>query len=104
MNRSRLLLAFLAYLTLDLSNPFVPGAFSFDPGDCVEGVHYGSSSFRRVDAPALAAQTPVARVESSLPSSLRRPAGRRHAVLEWLIDARADTRAASDPPPPGDDH
>lgn len=31
-------LAFLLYVSLDLSNPHMPGAFNFDPEDCVESI------------------------------------------------------------------
>lgn len=36
--RPLLLLAFLVYVAVDLGCPFVPGAFSFDPQQCVDGV------------------------------------------------------------------
>jgi hypothetical protein len=36
--RRCLLLAFFAYVVLDLSCPFVPGAFTFDPADSVDAV------------------------------------------------------------------
>jgi hypothetical protein len=39
MTRRRLFLGFLFYLTLDLSNPFVAGAFNFNPDECVDGIH-----------------------------------------------------------------
>ena len=97
------MLAFLFYFTIDLSNPFVPGAFNFNPDDCVDGIHrMSSSSAQRTDAPELPARVPVVRLEVPLPSHVRLPAGGRHSVLEWLVDSREDTRASGDTP--AEDH
>jgi hypothetical protein len=105
MTRRRLMLAFLVYVTIDLSNPFVPGAFNFDPDECVDGIHRGSSSHQRTDAPALLpARVPVVRLELPPSSPVRPPAGGSYAILEWLVDSREETRASGDPPPPGEDH
>jgi hypothetical protein len=104
MTRRRLMLAFLMYITLDLSSPFVPGAFNFDPDECVEGIHHASSPHQRADASALPARTPVVRLGLPPSSPVRPLAGGRHVVLEWLIDSREDTRASGDPPPLGEDH
>lgn len=104
MTRPRLILAFLMYLTLDLSSPFVPGAFNFDPDECVEGTHRSTSPHQRADASALPARTPVVRLELPPPSPVRPLAGGRHVVLEWFVDSREDTRASGDPTPPGEDH
>jgi hypothetical protein len=38
------------------------------------------------------------------PSPVRPLAGGRHVVLAWFVDLREDTRAAGEPPPPGEDH
>src|SRR5438552_18429115 len=105
MTRRRLMLAFLFYVTLDLTNPFMPGAFNFTPDDCVDGLHrLSSSSAQRTDAPALPARVPMVRLEVPLPSPVRPPAGGRHSVLEWLVDSREDARGSGDPPPPTEDH
>src|SRR4051812_41073582 len=104
MARRRLLLVFLTYLTLDLSTPFVAGAFNFNPDECVEGLHRVSSSHQRADAPVILSRAPVVRVVVSLPSPVRPLARGRHAILEWLADSRADLRASGDPPPPSEDH
>ena len=38
--RGRLtMFAFVVYVALDLSNPFIPGAFNFNPEECVEAAH-----------------------------------------------------------------
>jgi len=104
MARRRMLLAFLLYLTLDLSNPFVAGAFNFNPDECVEGIQRTSSSPQRADAPALPVRVPMVRLGLPSPSPARPLAGGRHTVLEWLVDSREDTRASGDPPLPSEDH
>lgn len=95
---------FTMYVSLDLSSPFVPGAFNFNPDECVEGIHRASSAHERADAPALSARAPVVRLVSSPPSPVRPLAGGRHPVLEWLVDSRADSRASGDPPSLSEDH
>lgn len=97
------MLAFLMYLTLDFSSPFVAGAFNFNPDECVEGIHRTSSSHQRADAPALPSRAPVVRLVTSPPSPVRPLAGGRDTVLEWLVDSREDARSG-DPPPPSEDH
>ena len=105
MTRSRLILAFLTYLTLDLSSPFVAGAFTFNPDECVEGIHRVSSAADRTDASVLlSARVPVVRLERPSPSPVRPLAGARYAVLEWRIGTRDDPRASADPPPASEDH
>ena len=98
------MLAFVFYITLDLSSPSIPGAFSFNPDACVEGVHCASSPTQRADASALSVRTPVVRLELPSPSSVRPSARGRFLVLEWLADAREDTGASDDPPSAADDH
>jgi hypothetical protein len=104
MTRRRLLLAFLLYLTVDLSNPFVAGAFNFNPDECVEGLRHRVSFAEAIDASALPVRTPVVRLALPSPSPVRPLAGGRHTILEWLVDAREDTRASGDPPAPAEDH
>jgi hypothetical protein len=70
----------------------------------VEGIHGTSSQLQRADASAVPARVPVARVELPPPSPVRPLAGGRHAIVEWLVDSRHDTRVAGDPPPPSEDH
>ena len=102
MTRRRITLAFILYVTLDLSSPFVPGSFNFEPDECVEGIH-------RVSAPEVAATTaparlPIERSAPPLPTPVQPVTGGCYCVLEWLIAAHADARSTSDPPPPGEDH
>ena len=93
-------LAFVVYVALDLSNPFIAGAFNFNPDECVEGLHRTASSHQRADAPALPSRAPVVRMVTPSPSLARPLAGGRYTVLEWLVG----TRASGDPPPPAEDH
>ena len=105
MIRHRWLLGFLLYLTLDLSNPFIAGAFNFNPDECVEAYrHRASSSAERIDAFALPVRRPVVRRALPSPSPVRPLAGGRHTVLEWLADASGDTRVFGDPSSLSEDH
>jgi hypothetical protein len=94
----------LLYVSLDLSSPFVPGAFNFDPDQCVEGLHRASSPHPRGGAPAQLGRSPVTCLLALPPSPVRTVAAGRHTVLEWLVGSRDDTRAPGDPSPPGEDH
>jgi hypothetical protein len=60
MARRTLLVAFLVYLTLDLSLATMPGAFVFDASDSVEGLqaHRGPNAPQAVLLPALACGAP----------------------------------------------
>jgi hypothetical protein len=103
--RARLLVRLLLlYVALDFANPMMPGAVSFDPGDCVEGAH-----LERARAPDSVAATPVRvaahlvdplLVDPPLPSAVRNP---RPCPPRIFVTPPAQ-RAAGDPPPPGDDH
>ena len=104
MNRRRGMLVFVIYIALDLSSPFVPGAFNFNPDECVDGIQRASSPNQRADASALPTRTPVVRLELPPPSPVRPLAGGRHLVLEWLVDGRDNTRASGDPSSPTEDH
>src|SRR5262245_51319063 len=101
MTGRSLLLAFLTYLSLDLSTPFVPGAFNFDPDECVDGVR---SPHQRASASARPTRTPMVRLKLPPPSPARPLAGERNVVRDWLVDSREDTRASGDPPPRSEDH
>lgn len=103
MKRRHMMMAFLVYVTLDLSSPFVPGSFNFDPDECVEGCQRASSP-HELAVSAVPSRSPVARLVVPVPSSVRPLAGSRHTVLERLVDSRVDTRGSGDPPPPSEDH
>src|SRR4030095_9963020 len=104
MIRRRGMLAFVIYIALDLSSPFVPGAFNFNPDECVDGIHRASSPNQRADASALPARVPVGRLERPSPSPVAPLAGGRRPILEELFESREDTRASGDSPAPSEDH
>jgi hypothetical protein len=91
VNRRRLTLLFVMYVALDLSSPFVPGAFNFNPDESVEAVsRRRDASARRLPpgtTPPPSPRDETCRVVQS------RPAGpalttRPRAVSDWLIDVR----------------
>lgn len=96
-------MAILIYVTLDISSPFVPGSFNFDPDECVEGLQRAASP-HELAVSIVPSRLPVARLVLPAPSPVRPVAGGWHTVLERLVDARVDTRASGDPPPPSEDH
>jgi hypothetical protein len=105
MLRSRLTVAILLYVSLDLTNPFIPGAFRFDPDASVEGVQLK----HEVRHPLAAARWVPESTEASAPQRARpgwgaaSPAGRRRQD-DWLIGLRRAHGPGSDPAPPSDDH
>lgn len=88
--RSALLLSFLVYLALDLSLVVMPGAFVFDPGACVDGVHGARARIGGdlADAPGVAAAAAAIvppRPESTEPPRRLGTVERlRHPVVSWL--------------------
>lgn len=64
-------LAFLFYLTLDLSNPFVAGAFNFDPDECVEAAQRQQRADAATNAPTHVGQ-PVRPHRTDLQPVVRR--------------------------------
>lgn len=55
--------AFVVYVALDLSNPFMPGAFTFNPEQCVEATQ---SAERQVAAGGIAGEATPARPREPL--------------------------------------
>ena len=96
MRARRLILVIAIYVGLDLANPFMPGAFIFDPEQSVEGVHgeRGRQQFVALAAPA------VSRVQTEgTPIHRRAPVARR-----WFAEPRPAHVPVSDPPPLSEDH
>ena len=101
--RRLLLLAFVAYVVLDLGCPLVPGAFSFDPEESVDAV----SAYRSrppavprvavvVSGAAFAPPLPVpARQASEAPATL--------SLVGWRPHADRDHTLAADPRPTAED-
>ena len=85
-----LTLVVLTYVSLDLSSPFIPGAFNFDPDDCVEGIRQASGhSTVRVNQPATSTPSPlpIFRVADE-PRLIGRPAIPTQAAGDWLADLK----------------
>jgi hypothetical protein len=94
-----LVLAIALYVALDLTNPFMPGAFHFDPEESVEGI----STERHWNAAVAFAAPGVPRVarEKRLPSSPRLgdPRIRQRSVEPGPAHVRDP-----EPPPLSEDH
>ena len=84
--RRCLLLAFFAYVALDLGCPLMPGAFSFDPAGSVEAVSaYRVPSF---SAPRIAAQPFVMTAARTIPRPTNAPVcASAPAPLRWRAHA-----------------
>jgi hypothetical protein len=101
-------LLFLVYVALDLSSPFVPGAFNFDPDDCVDGLHRlvdGRAPCRGADVrtPAVAPiQVKPAPVGDRAVRDLR--LAPRQAISDWLIDLRRSHPPSRDVGSVSEDH
>ena len=86
-----LTLLFLLYVSLDLSSPFIPGAFNFNPDESVDAVwRYREGAGRRLAVQW--APTPPPRLDSDAgarPGAFAdRPVGLPRHVDEWLVDVR----------------
>lgn len=97
----RLTLLVLCYVSLDLSSPFVPGAFNFNPDESVDGVcrHHEDAAHGFT---AARDTSPLARVETRPavhpPASTIASAGRPRFLNRWPVDlrrAQAPLRTAS---------
>ncbi len=101
--RRLFLLAFFAYVMLDLGCPLVPGAFSFDPADSVDAV----SAYRiRPPAGPRDAVVPSAVALAPLPAPAAGQAPEALAVLAlvgWRPHAGRDHSLAADPRPSAED-
>jgi len=98
MRTRRLILVIAVYVGLDLTNPFMPGAFTFDPEQSVDGVH-GDRGRPQLVTPATPA---VPRVHTAgTPPSPRLPAP---AARTWFAEPRPVHVRVSDPAPLSEDH
>jgi len=103
MNWRRFTFLVTVCVTLDLSSPFVAGAFRFNPDESVDGVSVHSERTRREPGTV---PTPLPRraeaPEARLASPVRRLEGRAH--VEWVVDLRQSHAPASRPPSLSEDH
>lgn len=100
MKGRRLILLLGLYVSLDLANPFMPGAFNFNPDDSVDGVclHYEVFRSRLAVIP-----TPPSIRDGALkrPVVTPQPAD-PPAVSEWFADLRQRQSSSSEPAPTED--
>jgi hypothetical protein len=104
MNR-KCTLALLVYLTLDLCNPFMGGAFRFSAEESTEVTHLKQDG--KIMAAASTAAVPVAPVpdRQTLRPQWGRAIVRVGIVNLWLAGLRHDIVSKQDSPPlPEDDH
>jgi hypothetical protein len=94
--RQAILIAFFAYVLLDLGCPLLPGAFSFDPDESVEAV--SAARTRAVGVARIASLTPPVTSTSRL-TATDTQAAKTAAIgrpAAWRSDARRDTHYRSD--------
>ena len=97
-------LAFALYVALDLSNPFHPGAFNFDPDECVEAARFQEPSH---DSAAVAPESRPNPLHEATTHALTRvrhlPAPQPRPA--WQPPARViHAEWTSSAPPPTEDH
>jgi hypothetical protein len=106
MRARHLTLLFLLYVVLDLSNPFVPGAFNFDPDDSVDGVSRSreQAPLRLQGAPSPVPATPTADAGRVAPPAVARSVRVPRAVNDWHVDARRIRSRVPEVSTPTEDH
>jgi hypothetical protein len=102
MNRT-CMLALLVYLTLDLCNPFVGGAFRFNADESTEVTQLKRDGTRMPAASTAA--VPVVPVPDRQPvrPQWARPIVRVGIANLWLAGLRHDIDSKQDSPPPSED-
>jgi hypothetical protein len=100
----------LIYLAIDLTNPYVPGAFEFTPDGGLAWVEAMAHARPRLSIGATEASTPALApaprllLAEDVSSRSAEPGGRRD-LMAWLVSVRtADPPARDLPPPSSDDH
>jgi hypothetical protein len=84
----RLVLALTLYLTLDLSNPFMPGAFVFAPGESVE-ISLGDPRPLKPEPAAARVPNRSSHALATTPGAPGRAIPLEVTVLaEWMADLR----------------
>ena len=91
MKSRRLTFLLLVYVSLDLSSPFIPGAFNFNPDESIDGVQRQRDPGPRRPAMAPAPRTFSDASPASVTPSANTGVGARRdssPVNEWLVDVR----------------
>ncbi len=101
MRRRLMLLLFFAWVAVDLASPFVPGAFSFEPAECVAGVSGPRARPVGVDAIVVARadarrREPALRVRPPASTPARPATWRPHVAHDHVV-------RLADTPPTDDD-
>jgi hypothetical protein len=100
MRARRLVLLLGLYVTLDLANPFMPGAFNFNPDESVDGVRLHYEVFRSRLA-AIPTPPSIRDAALKLPVVTPQPAD-PPPVSEWFVDLRQRQSSSSEPAPTED--
>lgn len=91
MKARRLTFLVLCYVSLDLSSPFVPGAFNFNADESIEAVqrHREHAAMRVATAPIPPVPpVPVVHPVKRASGPLTRAERASRPVSEWLVDVR----------------
>ena len=94
--------AFVIYVTLDLSNPFVAGAFNFNPDECVEATQRDQRADAVADRAMQTAQS--ARQQQAETRRIAARAPTPTPRTDWRSPAPVAHVAAASPPSPTEDH
>jgi hypothetical protein len=97
------MLLLIVYVALDLSNPFMPGAFRFNPDESVEVCLSEAQRVTSQPGAASAAGPPRGGVRDRARLA-RTVTPDVFAVSQWLADLRQPHAPERDSPPPGEDH
>jgi hypothetical protein len=88
----RLTLVVLCYVSLDLSSPFVPGAFNFNPDESIDGVQrHRETAVRRLVAapkPPPSLTAPDLDLVRHTAGAFASPQRAPRMMYEWLVDVR----------------
>jgi hypothetical protein len=103
MRYRQLVLMLGLYLSLDLTNPFVGRAFTFDVGDSVDGV---ASQHQRLPGQASVAALPVPSARTIAATARTAPARRTpvRPLDDWFVQLRQAHASLSDPQSTTEDH
>ena len=104
MKARRFVLVVLVYVSLDLGNCWMPGAFNFDPDASVDGIP--TRSIRTAASSAVTSAPPLA-VAATPSAPAERAAVRREPVREprdWATLPRRAQHTSLDAPPPPEAH
>jgi hypothetical protein len=97
-------LLLLLYLSLDFTNPMMPGAVTFDPAESVEGVRI--ERVRSDAIPGLWAPSFVCPVvdRSDPPRPACRPSPAGQTARDWIVPVRRSLGVSADPVAADDTH